>query len=296
MFGKRRPGCGWRIFHYWRDSAGRENSAEEENQQFETEGAMIMTTATRENSTHKVVSPTEWVAARKEFLKKEKEFTRLRDELSRQRRELPWEKIEKNYVFEGPSGTQTLADLFDGRGQLIIYHFMFGPGWKEGCPSCSFLADSFDAVKLHLAQRDTTLAVVSRATLPEIEAFKARMGWQFPWVSSFGTDFNFEFHVSFTKEEMAARKAYYNFEISGFPSEEGPGLSAFYKLGGEIFHTYSSYARGLDILLPTYNFLDLTAKGRDEDSLSYPMAWVRHHDRYNDARLVELKKQTKSSA
>jgi predicted dithiol-disulfide oxidoreductase (DUF899 family) len=255
-----------------------------------------MSTATMEKNTHKVVSPAEWLAARKEFLKKEKEFTHLRDELSRQRRELPWEKVGKNYVFEGPGGTETLADLFEGCAQLVIYHFMFGPGWKEGCQSCSYLADSFDGARLRLAQRDTTLAVVSRATLPEIEAFKKRMGWQFPWVSSFGTDFNYDFHVAFSKEEIAAGNAYYNFGTQGFPSEEGPGLSAFYKWGEEIFHTYSSYARGLDILIPTYNFLDMTAKGRDEDSLSYPMAWVRHHDRYNDGKMVDLKKLTKTSA
>src|SRR5579864_173649 len=255
-----------------------------------------MTTATSEKVTTKVVSRADWLAARRELLAKEKEFTRLRDELSRKRRELPREKIEKQYVFEARNGTETLADLFDGRSQLIVYHFMFGPGWKEGCPSCSYIADSFDAARLHLAQRDTTLAVVSRATLPEIDTFKKRMGWQFPWVSSFGTDFNYDFHVSFSKEEIAGGSTYYNFGTQGFPSEEGPGLSAFCKRGEEIFHTYSTYARGLDILLPTYNFLDMTAKGRDEDSLSYPMAWVRHHDRYSDGKMVELKKLTKSSA
>lgn len=255
-----------------------------------------MTTATIGKSTHKVVAPAEWVAARKELLKKEKEFTRLRDELSRQRRELPWEKVEKKYVFEGQDGAETLADLFDGRSQLVVYHFMFGPGWKEGCPSCSFLADSFDGPIPHLAQRDTTFAVVSRATLPEIEGFKKRMGWHFKWVSSFGTDFNYDFHVSFSKEEMASGKAHYNFENKGFPSEEGPGLSVFSKRGDDIFHTYSTYARGLDILLPTYNLLDMTPKGRDEDALPHPMAWIRHHDRYSDGKMVDLKKLTKNSA
>jgi predicted dithiol-disulfide oxidoreductase (DUF899 family) len=255
-----------------------------------------MSTATIDKVTPKVVSSAEWLAARKEFLKKEKEFTRLRDELSRQRRELPWEKIEKNYVFEGASGTLTLADLFDGRSQLVIYHFMLGPGWKEGCPSCSFLADTFDGTTLHLAQRDTTFAAVSRASWPEIEAFKKRMGWKFNWVSSFGNDFNFDFHVSFTNEDMASGKAYYNYQTSGFPKEEGPGASVFYKRRDEIFHTYSTYARGLDTFLQTYNFLDLTPKGRDEDSLSFPMAWVRHHDRYNDGKMVDLKKLTKTSA
>src|ERR1700722_2743514 len=246
--------------------------------------------------TPKVVSQAEWRAARTEFLKKEKEFTRLRDELSRKRRELPWEKVEKPYVFDGPSGKATLADLFDGRSQLIIYHFMLGPGWKEGCPSCSFLADGFDSAALHMAQRDTTLAVVSRATLPEIEGFKKRMGWRFPWVSSYGTDFNRDYHVSFTKEEVASGEQYYIYAIGKFPSEEGPGASVFYKRGGEIFHTYSAYARGLDILLTTYSLLDLTPKGRDEDGLSFSMSWVRHHDRYDDGKLVGLEKLTKKQA
>jgi len=250
-----------------------------------------MTQTTAETNAAKVVSPTEWLAARKQLLAKEKEFTRLRDELSRERREMPWEKVEKPYVFQGARGKETLSDLFAGRGQLVIYHFMFGPGWKEGCPSCSFLADSFDGAALHMAQRDTTLAVVSRATWPEIESFQKRMGWRFHWVSSFGSDFNRDFHVSFSKEETASGKAYYNYAPTGFPSEEGPGLSAFSRRDGEVFHTYSSYARGLDILLPTYNFLDMTAKGRDEDELPWPMAWVRHHDRYGDNKLVDLGKR-----
>jgi len=248
---------------------------------------------TSERVTARVVSQAEWLAARKELLIKEllikeKEFTRLRDELSQQRRELPWEKVDKKYVFDGPTGKQTLADLFDGRSQLIVYHFMFGPGWKEGCPSCSFLADGFDSAIVHLAQRDATLAVVSRATLPEIDAFQKRMGWRFHWVSSFGSDFNYNYQVSATKDEQAKGKVYYNYDLTEFPSEERPGVSVFYKNGnGEIFHTYSAYARGLDILLPTYNFLDMTPKGRNEDGLPHPMAWVRHHDRYGDRRVVE---------
>jgi len=238
--------------------------------------------------TARVVSQAEWLAARKELLSKEKEFTRLRDELSQQRRELPWEKVDKKYVFDGPTGKQTLADLFDGRSQLIVYHFMFGPGWKEGCPSCSFLADGFDSAIVHLAQRDATLAVVSRATLLEIDAFQKRMGWRFHWVSSFGSDFNYNYQVSATKDEQAKGRVYYNYDLTEFPSEERPGVSVFYKNGnGEIFHTYSAYARGLDILLPTYNFLDMTPKGRNEDGLPHPMAWVRHHDRYGDRRVVE---------
>ncbi|HKD03315.1 MAG TPA: thioredoxin family protein [Terriglobales bacterium] len=240
-----------------------------------------MATATSNLDLQKIVSPEKWLAARKELLRREKEFTRLRDELSRRRREMPWEKVEKQYVFEGPAGKATLSDLFQGRSQLIVYHFMFGPGWKEGCPSCSFLSDTFDGIRIHLAQRDATLMVVSRATLPEIEAFKQRMGWRFQWVSSNGSDFNFDYHVSFTKDEVANENMYYNYGMTKFPSDEGPGASVFYKNAqGEIFHTYSSYARGLDLLLGAYNFLDMTPKGRDEDGLPYTMSWVRHHDRY----------------
>jgi predicted dithiol-disulfide oxidoreductase (DUF899 family) len=247
-----------------------------------------MASATSKMEQRKVVTPAEWVAARTELLKKEKEFTKLRDELSRQRRELPWEKVQKEYVFEGPNGKRTLADLFDGRSQLVVYHFMLGPGWKEGCKSCSYLADHFDGATVHLAHRDTTFTAISRATLPEIEAFKKRMGWRFNWVSSFGSDFNSDYHVSFTKDELANAKVYYNFGMTEFRVEEGPGLSVFYKdEAGEIFHTYSSYARGLDILVGTYNFLDFTPKGRDEDGLAFTMAWVRHHDKYEDGYSVD---------
>lgn len=240
-----------------------------------------MATATTGKLKKQVVTSAEWVAARKELLAKEKEFTRLRDELSRKRREMPWEKVEKEYVFECPNGRESLSDLFDGRSQLIVYHFMFGPDWKEGCPSCSFLADTFDGPRVHLAQRDTTFVAVSRAKLPQIEAFQKRMGWHFKWVSSFGSDFNFDYQVSAKPDENTRGKVYYNYDYTEFPSDERPGLSVFYKSeDGQIFHTYSSYARGLDILLPTYNFLDMTAKGRDEEGLPHPMAWVRHHDRY----------------
>jgi predicted dithiol-disulfide oxidoreductase (DUF899 family) len=229
-----------------------------------------------------VVSQDQWLAARKQLLKKEKEFTKLRDELSRERRELPWEKVEKQYTFQGPRGKETLAELFDGRNQLIVYHFMLGPGWKEGCPSCSFLADHFNPSVVHLAQRDVTFVAVSRAPLPEIEVFKKRMGWGFKWVSSSGSDFNFDYHVSFTKEQLAKGDTFYNFEMqSKCGGEERPGASVYYKNGsGEIFHTYSTYSRGLDILIGAYNFLDLTPKGRDEEGLPHGMAWVRHHDRY----------------
>lgn len=235
-----------------------------------------------------VVSHKNWIAARKEFLKKEKEFTRLRDELSKERRELPWEKVEKHYVFDGPRGKETLADLFGKRSQLMVYHFMFGPGWSEGCPSCSYLADHFDGMTIHLAHRDVTLAVVSHAPIEQIEAFKRRMGWKFKWVSAFHNDFNFDYHVSFTAEERAKGTVEYNYKQMEFPSEEAPGLSAFARdAEGNIFHTYSAYERGLDILVGTYNFLDHAPKGRDEEGLKHSMAWVRHHDKYDDGYAVD---------
>ena len=247
-----------------------------------------------------VVSHVEWLAARREFLAKEKEFTRLRDELSRQRRILPWEKVEKRYQFDSNRGKVTLADLFAGRSQLIVYHFMFGPGWEQGCPSCSYVADHFDGSTIHLANRDTTIAVVSRAPIEQIEAFRKRMGWKFQWVSSFESEFNFDYHVSFTPEEKASGKVYYNYAVGEFPSQEGPGASVFAKdAAGDVFHTYSSYARGLDILMGTYNLLDLVPKGRDEDGLAFSMSWVRHHDRYAEGYLVDPAQkyeQPKSSA
>jgi predicted dithiol-disulfide oxidoreductase (DUF899 family) len=247
--------------------------------------------ATSKAQLSKVVSPAEWLAARKQFLIKEKEFTKLRDELSRQRRELPWEKVEKQYVFDAPGGKQTLADLFAGKSQLIIYHFMFGPEWQEGCPSCSFTMDHVDGALVHLAQRDVAFAAISRAPLPKIEAFKKRLGWRFSWVSSDANDFNFDYHVSFTKEEKAKGKVYYNYELTEFPSEEAPGISVFYKDDrGNIFHTYSSFGRGTDILVGAYNYLDLTPKGRDEDSLPFTMAWLRHHDRYDTGYLADPSK------
>ena len=229
---------------------------------------------------HAVVSQGEWLEARKALLAKEKEFTHRRDALSAARRDLPWVKVEKNYVFDGPAGKETLADLFGSKSQLLIYHFMLGPGWVQGCPSCSFLADHFDGANIHLAQRDVNLVVVSRAPLAEIGAYQKRMGWKFKWVSSYGNDFNRDFHVSFTPEEKASGKVEYNYEMAEFPSEEAPGLSAFIKQNGAVFHTYSSYARGLDILVGAYNFLDMAPKGRDEDGLPWSMAWVRRHDEY----------------
>jgi predicted dithiol-disulfide oxidoreductase (DUF899 family) len=242
----------------------------------------------------KAVTHDEWVKARKELLAKEKEFTRQRDELSRLRRELPWERIEKNYVFQGPRGKETLADLFGDKSQLVIYHFMLGPGWKEGCPSCSFLADHFAGPMIHLPHRDVNMAVVSRAPIAEIDAYKKRMGWDFEWVSSHGSDFNMDYQVSNPDEKVTIgaagasagglapkQKVYYNYDMMEFPGDERPGLSVFYKdEAGNVFHTYSTYTRGLDILLGTYNILDMVPKGRDEEGLEWSMAWVRRHDQY----------------
>ncbi len=231
---------------------------------------------------HKIVSQDEWGAARKALLAKEKEFSRTRDALSAARRELPWVKVEKDYLFDGPAGKEMLADLFAGKNQLMIYHFMLGPGWVQGCPSCSFLADHFDGANIHLAQRDVAFVVASRAPLAEIDAYKKRMGWRFKWVSSYGSDFNYDFHVSFTPEEKAGGKVEYNYAEGKFPSEEAPGLSVFIKDGGAMFHTYSTYGRGLDIIIGAYNMLDLAPKGRDEDALPWSMAWVRRHDEYEE--------------
>jgi predicted dithiol-disulfide oxidoreductase (DUF899 family) len=242
-----------------------------------------------QSADHKVVSRAEWLGARKELLAKEKEFTRQRDAVSAARRALPWVKVEKEYSFDTPSGKETLAKLFDGRSQLIVYHFMLGPDWKEGCPSCSLLAEHFDGPAIHLAQRDVTFIVVSRAPLAQIEAFKKRMGWHFQWASSFGSEFNFDCGVSFAEDQRAAGKNY-NFGTIEFREEEGPGLSVFSKNGaGEVFHTYSSYARGLEDFMGVYRFLDVVPKGRNEEGLRHGMAWVRHHDKYADGRLVNLK-------
>jgi predicted dithiol-disulfide oxidoreductase (DUF899 family) len=233
---------------------------------------------------HKIVSRQERTEARKAFLDKEKEFTRARDRLSAERRALPWVKVDKAYVFDTPEGKKTLAELFDGRSQFIVYHFMLGPDWEEGCPSCSFLADHFDGANIHLAQRDVTFVAISRAPLAEIEAFRRRMGWRFPWVSSFGSDFNFDYQVSFA-DVAVGKDGDYNYERQEIVSDEMPGASVFYKdETGGVFHTYSAYARGLDILVGAYNFLDLTPKGRDEAELPWTMAWVRHHDRYESAK------------
>jgi predicted dithiol-disulfide oxidoreductase (DUF899 family) len=231
---------------------------------------------------HRVVSKDEWIEARKVLLQKEKEFTELRDQLSKQRRDLPWVEVDKEYVFDGPNGKETLSDLFDGRSQLIIYHFMYDPNWDVGCPSCSFWADNFNDITVHLNQRDVTLIAISKAPYSKIAAYKKRMGWDFKWVSSFDTDFNFDYTVSFTQEELAKKKAFYNFISQDPRISEREGISVFYKdPSDKIFHTYSAYERGIDILNNTYNYLDLVPKGRDEDDYDFPMAWVRRHDEYN---------------
>ncbi len=232
---------------------------------------------------NRIVTRDEWLAARKAHLAKEKELTRLRDRLSAERRELPWVKIDKSYLFEGPNGTEMLADLFDGRSQLIIKHFMLGPGWKEGCVGCSFEVDHIEGALVHLEHHDVSYVVVSRAPLPEIEAFKKRMGWRFKWVSSYGSDFNYDFHVSFKPEEIEKGEASYNYEVRKVGIDELSGRSVFYKdANGDVFHTYSSYARGGDLMLGTYNILDLMPKGRNETGPNHNLTdWVRHHDRYD---------------
>jgi predicted dithiol-disulfide oxidoreductase (DUF899 family) len=228
---------------------------------------------------HKVVAHGEWIKARKAFLRKEKTFTRLRDELSRQRRALPWEKVDKPYAFVGPGGRETLADLFAGRSQLVVYHFMFGPDWKAGCPHCSRWADNFNGIIVHLNQRDVTLVAVSRAPYEKLVAYRQRMGWNFKWVSSFGTDFNFDYHVSFTPEEVNRKRAFHNFKIKDPGVSEREGVSVFYKdPKGKVFHTYSTYERGIDMLNVDYHYMDLVPKGRDEGGRG-PF-WVRRHDEY----------------
>ncbi|HEX3356596.1 MAG TPA: thioredoxin family protein [Tepidisphaeraceae bacterium] len=236
-------------------------------------------------TTHSIVSKEKWVEARKTHLAKEKEMTRQRDALAQQRRELPWVKVEENYIFDTPQGKVTLANLFRGRSQLVVYHFMFGPDWAEGCPGCSFVSDHLDGAVPHLAARDTSLVAISRAPIAKIEPFKKRMGWRFPWASSFGNSFNHDFGVYFTPEETAKGEVNYNYKMQPFPKDEAPGASIFYKdpTTGDIFHTYSTYGRGLDNLLGTYVLLDLVPKGRDEDELPSSMSWLRHHDKYESA-------------
>ena len=232
----------------------------------------------------RVASRAEWLAARKELLIREKRLTRERDALNAERRKLPMVRIEKDYLFDTSAGRRSLGDLFEGRSQLIVNHFMLGPGWKEGCVGCAFGADHIEGALVHLEHHDVTLVVVARAPLPEIEAFKARMGWRFRWVSSYGSDFNHDFHVSFGEDDLARGRVYYNYAMREFQSEELPGLSVFFRdASGEIFHTYSGFARGAEELLGTYMWLDLTPKGRNETGPAFDLTdWVRHHDRYDD--------------
>jgi predicted dithiol-disulfide oxidoreductase (DUF899 family) len=231
--------------------------------------------------TPKVVSHEEWLKARLDLLAAEKAFTRERDALTRRRMAMPWERVEKRYVFDTPEGPRALAELFEGRRQLLVQHFMFGPGWEQGCKSCSYMADHTDGMTVHLAHRDVTFVAISRAPLAEIERFRRRMGWQFRWVSSHGSDFNHDFHVSFAAGEPKGQVCY-NYATQPFECEELPGISVFYKDdAGEVFHTYSAYRRGVEAMMGTYNLLDLTPKGRDERD--GPMKWVRHHDRYEPA-------------
>lgn len=233
---------------------------------------------------HPVVSSDRWVNERQTLLAREKELTRLQDQVARERRALPWERVGKDYVFDAPEGRRTLSELFAGRRQLLVQHFMFGPGWEQGCPACSFMADHSDGMSAHLAQRDITLVAVSRAPLAEIERFRRRMGWQFKWVSSHDNDFNHDFGVSFTPEELARGEVCYNYTMQPFPKEEAPGISVFYKDdAGQVFHTYSTYGRGLEVMMGAYSLMDLMPKGRDEDALPYKAAWMRHHDRYEPA-------------
>ncbi len=230
-----------------------------------------------------IVSRQEWLEARQKLLQEEKDFTRVRDQLSLKRRKLPWVRVDTEYSFEGPGGKQSLSDLFEDKSQLIVYHFMYGPGWEDGCPSCSFMADNFDGIGIHLRHRDANLVAVSRAKLDQMQAYQKRMGWTFSWVSSFGSDFNYDYQASFTPEEMEKGEMYYNFRMGNFPADESPGISVFYRNEqSEIFHTYSCYARGLDMLLGAYQYLDLLPKGRDEDDLDFTMAWLRRHDEYEE--------------
>lgn len=231
--------------------------------------------------TNRIVSREEWLVARRSHLDKEKAFDRTRDELSRERRKLPWVKIETDYEFDSAEGAVSLADLFQQNSQLVIYHFMFHPDWDEGCPSCSFWADNFDRIIVHLNQRDVSMAVISRTPIEQIEAFRIRMGWGVRWLSSFHSDFNRDFQVSFTPEQIQSGDVTYNYKKRGFDGQEAAGVSVFFKdTDGVIFHTYSTFGRGLDKLNTAYHYLDIVPKGRDEEGLPYAQAWVRHHDKY----------------
>jgi predicted dithiol-disulfide oxidoreductase (DUF899 family) len=232
---------------------------------------------------HKIVSRDEWIAARRELLAKEKTLLKAKDDVRRDTRELPWVKVDKNYVFEGPNGKETLADLFAGRSQLVVKHFMMAPGWKEGCLGCSFGADQVDGSVVHLVNHDVMFVAISRAPYPEIADYHKRMGWKFKWVSSNGSDFNYDYNVSFTEADKARGKVFYNFEEMDYAIDELPGYSVFYKdEAGDIFHTYSTFARGTELVGGVYGFLDVTPKGRNEPPGGNLTSWVRRHDEYGE--------------
>jgi len=237
----------------------------------------------------KIVSQEEWLKARRELLKKEKEFSKARDELTCERQKLPWVNIEKDYFFDGPKGKVSLGEIFKGKSQLIVYHFMFEEDWEEGCKSCSFLADHYEPAIIHLANRDVSMVTISKAPYEKIEVFKKRMNWKFNWLSSQNSDFNRDFFVSFTDDEMKSGKGFYNFEEGPvFLTKEAPGISVFVKDKEEkIYHTYSAYARGLENFITAYHLLDIVPKGRDEGAFSYGMEWLRHKDRYGDETFID---------
>ncbi|HEY8025898.1 MAG TPA: thioredoxin family protein [Burkholderiaceae bacterium] len=230
---------------------------------------------------HRIATGEAWLSERKALLAREKELMRLHDQIAAERRALPWVRVDKTYVFDTPDGKRTLAELFAGRHQLLVQHFMLAPGKEEGCRGCSFMADHIDGMNVHLAQRDITFTAISRAPLAEIERFRHRMGWQFAWASAQGNEFNFDFGASFTPDDIVAGNAHYNYSAQPFSMEDAPAISAFYKNdAGEIFHTYSTFGRGVEVMMGTYSMIDLMPKGRDEEALPHSMAWVRHHDRY----------------
>lgn len=245
---------------------------------------MNTATPTLHDVPHPVASLADWIDRRRQLLAREKALTRLGDEVARERRALPWVRIDKPYVFDTPDGARSLSELFDGRRQLMVQHFMLGPGWEQGCKSCSFMADHLLGAEVHLRQRDVGVLLVSRAPLPEIERFRRRMGWPFKWASAAGNDFNLDFHVSFPEGTRTGGEVYYNWRMTPFPKEEAPGISFFCKDdAGQVFHTYSTFGRGVEVMMGTYHLLDLAPKGRDEEQDEVGMAWVRHHDRYEDA-------------
>lgn len=248
-----------------------------------------MKTKTNSFESHKIASPQQWLAARKELLRKEKEYTKLGDQIAQERRELPWVKMTKPYTFDSPRGKVTLAELFDGHSQLIVQHFMLGPGWEQGCKSCSFMMDHFNPTVQHLKARDVAFAAISHAPLKEILLFKKRMGWPVNWVSSHGTGFNQDFHVSFTEEEIERGGVDYNYGKMDFPQTEAPGISVFARdASSNVYHTYSTFGRGVEVVMTTYDLLDLVPKGRDEENDEYGMEWLRHHDRYEQSADVAV--------